>query len=123
MTTDEEWKKKLTKEQYNVLRNKATESPFSGKYEKNKEQGMYTCSGCGIKLFSSKTKFDSDSGWPSFSEGDNIETKKDTSHGMQRIEILCKKCGGHLGHLFDDGPTSTKKRYCVNSVSLKFEKE
>ena len=123
--SEEEWKAELTPEQYKVLRLKDTEHPFSGEYWNHKEKGTYKCAGCGIELFSSKTKYDSGCGWPSFFEemGDNIEKKLDLSHGMRRIEVLCKNCGGHLGHIFDDGPKPTGIRYCINSVSLDFEKE
>ncbi len=117
--------KKLTPEQHHILREKGTEAPFTGKWLYNKEKGNYLCTGCGTELFSSDTKFYSGSGWPSFSDANqkNIELKEDNSHGMHRIEVLCKKCGGHLGHLFDDGPKPTGKRYCINSVSLDFEKK
>jgi len=117
--------KKLTPEQHQVLREKGTEAPFSGKLLHNQEKGVYMCASCGAELFSSDTKFDSGSGWPSFFDADkkNIELKDDFSLGMHRIEVLCKKCGGHLGHLFDDGPKPTGKRYCINSVALDFEKE
>jgi peptide-methionine (R)-S-oxide reductase len=125
--TEEEWKKKLSKEEYFVLREKGTERPFTGKYWKHKEKGTYKCAGCGVELFSSETKFDSGSGWPSFYvalDKDKIEEKLDLSHGMRRIEVLCKNCGGHLGHVFDDGPRDkTGLRYCINSVSLDFEKD
>jgi peptide-methionine (R)-S-oxide reductase len=117
-----DWKKKLTKEQYHILREKGTEPAFTGKLLHNKEKGEYTCAGCGEVLFSSDTKFDSGSGWPSFTEAKNVELKKDNSLGMRRIEVVCKKCGGHLGHVFDDGPQGNK-RYCINSVALKFEKK
>src|SRR3990167_3608283 len=119
--TEEEWKKRLTKEQYNVLRKKETEMPFSGKLLHNKEKGTYVCAGCGNELFSWDAKFDSGTGWPSFDEPkdkDNIEIKKDMSHGMQRLEVICGKCKGHLGHLFNDGPTKTGARYCMNSCAL-----
>lgn len=114
--------KKLTPEQKAVLIDKETEIPFTGKWLYNKDSGTYTCAQCGSELFTSKAKFDSDCGWPSFFEAnnDNVEINKDTSHGMVRIEVLCKKCKGHLGHLFDDGPYN--KRYCINSVALEFKK-
>jgi len=124
--SEEEWKKKLTPEQFRVLREKETEAPFTGKLLKNKEKGIYVCAACENELFSSKTKYDSGCGWPSFwdsiGEG-KIELKEDNSHRMRRIELLCKKCGSHLGHLFDDGPKEKSgKRYCINSVSLDFKK-
>ena len=117
--------KKLTPEQHHILREKGTEAPFTGKWLYNKDKGNYMCASCGAELFSSDTKFDSGSGWPSFTDANkkNIELKEDNSHGMHRTEVLCKKCGGHLGHLFDDGPGPTGKRYCINSVSLDFEKK
>ena len=124
--SDNEWKKKLTPEQYNVLREKGTEMPFTGEFVHNKKSGMYICAGCGTELFSSDTKFDSGTGWPSFDEAantENVELKKDFSHGMLRTEVMCRKCGGHLGHLFSDGPTSTGKRYCINSCSLDFREK
>lgn len=123
--SEQEWKKKLTPEQYHVLREKGTEMPFTGKLPHNKEKGTYTCTGCGAELFSSDTKFDSGTGWPSFDKPmsrENVELKKDFSHDMIRTEVLCRKCGGHLGHLFDDGHTSTGKRFCINSCSLDFKK-
>ena len=119
-----DWKEKLTKEQYRVLREKGTERPFTGKLLNNKEEGVYKCAACGAPLFSSDTKFDSGTGWPSFSDvakNENIELREDTSLGMVRTEVLCKNCGGHLGHLFKDGPTPTGCRYCINSISLDFE--
>jgi len=117
--------KKLTPEQHHILREKGTEAPFTGKWLYNKDKGNYMCASCGAELFSSDTKFDSGSGWPSFTDANkkNIELKEDNSHGMHRTEVLCKKCGGHLGHLFDDGPGPTGKRYCINSVSFDFEKK
>ena len=121
---EKDWKKILTDEQYEILRNKGTEPPFTGKYLENKEDGTYVCAACGNPLFSSKTKFDSGSGWPSFweaIENENIELNSDRNYGMIRIEVLCSKCGGHLGHLFDDGPKPTGKRYCINSASLDFK--
>jgi methionine-R-sulfoxide reductase len=122
--TDEEWKKILTPQQYHVLREKGTDAPFTGKLTLNKDQGMYYCAACGNELFSSDMKFDSHCGWPSFDkelEGGRIKTHTDTSFGMVRTEITCAKCGSHLGHLFDDGPTDTGLRYCVNSTSLDFK--
>ena len=123
--TEEEWKKILMPEQYHVLREKGTDAPFTGKLTLNTEKGMYSCAACGNELFTSDMKFESHCGWPSFDkeiEGGKITTKTDTSYGMVRTEILCAKCGSHLGHLFDDGPTSTGLRYCVNSTSLDFKK-
>ena len=124
MKTEKEWKKKLTKEQYHVLREKGTEMPFTGKLLKNKEKGMYKCMACGMELFSSDTKFDSGTGWPSFTEANkkNVILKDDYSLGLHAIEVICKKCGSHLGHVFDDGPKG-KKRYCINSCALDFEKK
>ena len=129
MDTDsskEKWKKKLTKEQYQVLREKGTEPAFTGKYWDQHEKGVYKCAGCGAPLFSSETKFESGSGWPSFYEPmdeGNVQEEKDRSHGMVRTEVLCKNCGGHLGHVFNDGPKPTGCRYCINSASLDFKKE
>ncbi len=118
--------KKLTPEQHHILREKGTEPAFTGKYWDNKKRGMYKCAGCGTELFSSDTKFESGTGWPSFSDPantKNVELKDDSSYGMRRIEVTCKKCGGHLGHVFDDGPAKSGKRYCINSCSLEFEEK
>jgi peptide-methionine (R)-S-oxide reductase len=126
LKTDAEWRKELTPEQYQVLRQKGTERAFTGKYWNNHDKGEYRCAGCGAMLFVSDTKFDSGCGWPSFSApaGTNAIAKAaDHSHGMVRTEVLCSKCGGHLGHVFDDGPKPTGLRYCINSASLKFEKK
>jgi peptide-methionine (R)-S-oxide reductase len=124
---DEYWREHLTPEEYEVIRNKGTEAPFTGAYVNHKEDGMYTCKACGAPLFSSKDKFDSRTGWPSFTNpavAAHVETKEDISHGMHRTEILCRNCGGHLGHVFDDGPQEAGgKRYCVNSCSLDFSPE
>ena len=123
--TDEEWKSELTNEEYEVCRMKGTDPAFPGMYWDCKEKGIYRCRGCGVDLFSSETKFDSGTGWPSFfkpQEDDNIEYIEDRSYGMVRVEVNCKKCGSHLGHVFDDGPNPTKLRYCINSLSLKLDK-
>lgn len=124
--TDEEWRKELTPEQFEVLRMKGTERPFTGKYVDNHDSGMYRCAACGAELFSADTKFDSGTGWPSFTDPasrENVELHDDYSHGMHRTEVTCKRCGGHLGHVFDDGPGPDRKRYCINSCALDFEAE
>jgi peptide-methionine (R)-S-oxide reductase len=124
--TDEQWRQELSPEQYQVLRKAGTERPFSGKYVHNHDDGTYHCAGCGALLFSSGTKFDSGSGWPSFwqpADEENIERRTDSSHGMIRTEVLCKKCGGHLGHVFEDGPRPTGERFCMNSLAMTFEPE
>lgn len=122
--TEEEWKKILSPEQYRILREKGTERPWSGEYNETKEAGAYHCAACDALLFESDTKFDSHCGWPSFykaAAGDKVTTEVDRTHGMVRTEIMCAACGGHLGHVFDDGPKPTGLRYCVNSVSLLFK--
>jgi methionine-R-sulfoxide reductase len=123
--TDEEWKKILSPEQYYVLREKGTERPHSSELNDNFEKGTYVCAGCGTELFTSEQKFDGHCGWPSFDNeigaGDRVKKIKDFSHGMVRTEIVCANCGGHLGHIFDDGPTKTGQRYCVNGLSIGFK--
>lgn len=122
--TDAEWKKVLTQEEYDVLRNKATERPFTGEYYKHFEKGVYVCAACGNPLFTSDAKFDSSCGWPSFDQAieQSVIYKEDGSLGMERTEVMCANCGGHLGHVFDDGPTETTgNRFCTNSVSIKFK--
>jgi peptide-methionine (R)-S-oxide reductase len=125
--TEEEWKQELTPEQYHILREAGTEAPFTGEFWDNHEKGMFKCAACGNPLFSSDTKFDSGSGWPSFFEpinNEHVETRTDESGGMIRQEVICKKCGSHLGHVFPDGPQDkTGLRYCINSCALKMEKE
>jgi peptide-methionine (R)-S-oxide reductase len=124
--TDEEWKKHLSREEYVVTRKKGTEPPFSGKYYDFKEKGIYRCVACGNDLFSSETKFDSGSGWPSFwapISDVSVDEREDESYGMVRIEVVCARCDAHLGHVFEDGPPPTGQRYCMNSVALKFVSE
>ncbi len=122
--TDAEWKKQLSPEAYNVLRHAGTERAFTGKYWDNHDAGIYVCAGCGQELFSSKTKFESGTGWPSFWEPiakDRVIDLSDHTLGMERTEVLCSRCGGHLGHVFDDGPKPTGLRYCMNSAALEFK--
>ena len=121
--TEEAWRKLLSKEEYRVLREQGTEYPHSGAYNSHYEKGTYNCRGCDQPLYASDSKFDSGCGWPSYDQSIEgaIEYRKDSSHGMVRVEIVCSNCGGHQGHVFDDGPTASGKRYCVNSVSISFE--
>jgi len=124
--TEDEWKDQLSDQEFQVLRQKGTERPFSGQYNDHKAEGTYVCKGCGEELFTNEQKFDSGCGWPSFHgelPGNKVVKQTDTTHGMQREEILCNKCGGHLGHIFNDGPTESGLRYCVNSISLDFKED
>jgi peptide-methionine (R)-S-oxide reductase len=123
--SEDEWKRSLTPEQYRVLRKGETEPPFTGELLHNKGEGVYKCAGCGNPLFLSSDKFDSGSGWPSFRDAieGSIEYIRDTSYGMDRVEVRCSRCGGHLGHVFDDGPPPKGKRYCINSAAMVFEKK
>jgi peptide-methionine (R)-S-oxide reductase len=119
--SEDEWREQLSPQQYEVLRRKGTEPPFSGKYAYSKDDGMYRCAACGAPLFASTAKFESGTGWPSFTEpavADAVELHEDRTHGMRRTEVTCRRCGGHLGHVFPDGPGPTGQRYCINSVSL-----
>ena len=122
--TEEEWRKELTPEQYHILRQKGTERPYSGEYTDTEDDGEYKCAACGQMLFDSDTKFHSGCGWPSFYDAvpGAVEMTEDRTHGMHRIEVTCSKCGGHLGHVFPDGPAPTGQRYCINSISVKLDK-
>jgi peptide-methionine (R)-S-oxide reductase len=124
--SDQEWREQLTPQQYEVLRRQGTEPPFTGEYVYTKDTGTYDCAACGAALFSSDTKFDSGTGWPSFYEPmdeGGVEIREDRSHGMVRTEVVCATCGGHLGHVFDDGPNPTGQRFCINSAALKLDPE
>ncbi|WP_256289893.1 peptide-methionine (R)-S-oxide reductase MsrB [Halobellus inordinatus] len=123
--SDAEWRDRLTDEEYEILRERGTEPKFSGEYLDRDDDGTYRCAGCGAALFDSETKYHSGSGWPAFFDAAEgaIETRTDTRHGMRRVEVLCRNCGGHLGHVFEDGPEPTGKRYCINSAALDFDPE
>ena len=125
LKTEQEWREQLAPDQYAVLRQAATEPPFMGKFVNTKDDGVYTCAGCGAELFDAGTKFDSGSGWPSFTDPKNtanVELRTDASHGMVRTEVVCARCGGHLGHVFDDGPGPSGQRFCINSCALDLER-
>ncbi len=124
--TDAEWRERLDDDEYYVLREAGTEPPGSGTYLKHDGEGRYACAGCGLDLFTSEEKYDSGCGWPAFwdpADHEHLETRPDHSHGMVRTEVVCARCGGHLGHVFDDGPEPTGKRYCINSAALEFEED
>jgi len=124
--TDEEWRRSLTAEQYRILREKGTERPFTGQYAESADPGTYLCAGCGLELFASDSKFNAGCGWPSFYqplEGAPVEENEDLSHGMRRTEVTCARCGGHLGHVFPDGPRPTGMRYCINSAALRLDRK